>query len=68
MFVLCWFVWVQDIAIDGLVSEYLTPNDMIYGVTMQTLGQSIGPFISMNMFILLSSETFTKETFGIEGA
>jgi len=60
-------VAIQDVAVDGMVCEVLREEDFEKGTLMQTLGQTLGGFFCSNLLILVISERFAKETFGIEG-
>lgn len=59
-------VAVQDVAIDGMVCEILNEEDFEKGTLMQTLGQTIGPFLCCNILILLLSPEFAKKNFGLD--
>jgi MFS transporter, PAT family, solute carrier family 33 (acetyl-CoA transportor), member 1 len=59
-------VAVQDVAIDGMVCEILNEEDFEKGTLMQTLGQTIGPFLCCNILILLLSPEFSKKHFGMD--
>ena len=65
-FIMAMLVWLQDVTIDSLAGEYLEEADLKYAITMQTLGQGIGPLMTSQVFFLFSSEKWTKETFGME--
>ena len=62
------FIAFQDVAIDSMVCEILNEEDYEKGSLMQTLGQTVGPFLCCNMFILLISEKFGSETLGLKGS
>lgn len=62
------FVAIQDVAIDGMVCEILNEEDFEKGTLMQTLGQTIGPFLCCNIYILLVSEKFGKDFFGLDSS
>ena len=62
------FVATQDVAIDGMVCEVLNEEDFEKGTLMQTLGQSIGPMIACNVFILLVSPEYAKARFNRDSA
>jgi len=68
LFSICFFVALQDIAIDGMVCDILNEEDYKAGTLMQTLGQIVGPFLSANIYLLLSSEKVCKDMFGIDYA
>lgn len=58
-------VAIQDVAIDGMVCEILNEEDFEKGTLMQTLGQTIGPFLCCNILIILLSPEFAKNNFGL---
>ena len=62
------FIAIQDVAIDGMVCEVLNPEDFEKGSLMQTLGQTVGPFLCCNLFILLISPKFAEKQFGMENS
>lgn len=57
---------IQDVAIDGMVCEILNEEDFEKGSLIQTLGQTVGPFLCCNVFILIVSPKFGKETLGLD--
>ena len=67
-FALFLFIATQDVAIDGMVCEVLNPEDYEKGALMQTLGQSVGPMIACNVFILLISKEFAASSLNRENA
>jgi len=68
LFLLCFFVAIQDVAIDGIVCDILNEEDYDKGASMQNLGQIFGMFAGANVFLLLSSDEFCQSKFGASGA
>ena len=66
MFVCCLLIAVQDVAIDGIVCDILNEDDYDKGALMQSLGQIVGPFLSANIYLMISSKTWCVETLGLK--
>ncbi|KAK5114651.1 hypothetical protein LTR62_002224 [Meristemomyces frigidus] len=63
-----WFALVfmcatQDIAVDGWALTLLTPSNLSYASTAQTVGLTAGHFLSYTVFLALSSPDFTNKYF-----
>ncbi|KAK3670708.1 hypothetical protein LTR78_009400 [Recurvomyces mirabilis] len=63
-----WFALVfmcatQDIAVDGWALTLLSPANLSYASTAQTVGLTAGHFLSYTVFLALSSPDFTNKYF-----
>ncbi|KAK1093524.1 hypothetical protein LTR48_002119 [Friedmanniomyces endolithicus] len=63
-----WFALVfmcatQDIAVDGWALTLLSPTNLSYASTAQTVGLTAGHFLSYTVFLALSSPDFTNKYF-----
>lgn len=54
-FVLILLYATQDIAVDGWALELLSPENLSYASTAQSVGQSVGFFLSFTVFLALQS-------------
>lgn len=64
-----WFFLVftcatQDIAVDGWALTLLTPGNISYASTAQTVGLTAGQFMSFTIFLAFNSPDFTNKYFG----
>lgn len=64
-----WFFLVftcatQDIAVDGWALTLLTPGNISYASTAQTVGLTAGQFMSYTVFLAFNSPDFTNKYFG----
>lgn len=64
-----WFFLVftcatQDIAVDGWALTLLTPGNISYASTAQTVGLTAGQFMSFTVFLAFNSPDFTNKYFG----
>ncbi|KAF4124561.1 transporter [Geosmithia morbida] len=67
-FMLWWFFLVlmcatQDIAVDGWALTLLTPGNVSYASTAQTVGLTAGHFMSYTVFLALSTPDFANKWF-----
>ncbi|EMC98159.1 hypothetical protein BAUCODRAFT_67240 [Baudoinia panamericana UAMH 10762] len=53
----------QDIAVDGWALTLLSPQNLSYASTAQTVGLTAGHFLSYTVFLALSSPDFTNKYF-----
>ncbi|KAK3110167.1 hypothetical protein LTR53_015823 [Teratosphaeriaceae sp. CCFEE 6253] len=53
----------QDIAVDGWALTLLSPTNLSYASTAQTVGLTAGHFLSYTVFLALSSPDFTNKYF-----
>jgi PAT family acetyl-CoA transporter-like MFS transporter 1 len=63
-----WFALVflcatQDIAVDGWALTLLSPSNLSYASTAQTVGLTAGQFLSYTVFLALSSPDFANKYF-----
>ncbi|KAF1983819.1 hypothetical protein K402DRAFT_396293 [Aulographum hederae CBS 113979] len=63
-----WFMLVfmcatQDIAVDGWALTLLSPENLSYASTAQTVGLTAGQFLSSTVFLALSSKDFANRWF-----
>lgn len=63
-----WFLLVflcatQDIAVDGWAITLLSPQNISYASTAQTVGLTAGQFLSYTVFLALNSEDFANRWF-----
>ncbi|KAL1301433.1 hypothetical protein AAFC00_005687 [Neodothiora populina] len=63
-----WFALVfmcatQDIAVDGWALTLLSPSNLSYASTAQTVGLTAGQFMSYTVFLALSSKDFANKWF-----
>jgi len=63
-----WFALVfmcatQDIAVDGWALTLLSPSNLSYASTAQTVGLTAGQFLSYTVFLALSSPEFANKYF-----
>lgn len=63
-----WFALVfmcatQDIAVDGWALTLLSPSNLSYASTAQTVGLTAGQFLSYTVFLALSSKDFANKYF-----
>ncbi|CAJ2503455.1 Uu.00g108490.m01.CDS01 [Anthostomella pinea] len=63
-----WFFLVfmcatQDIAVDGWALTLLTPGNVSYASTAQTVGLTAGQFLSYTVFLAFNSEDFANKYF-----
>ncbi|KAG9754658.1 hypothetical protein KCU98_g7151, partial [Aureobasidium melanogenum] len=63
-----WFALVlmcatQDIAVDGWALTLLSPSNLSYASTAQTVGLTAGQFLSYTVFLALSSKDFANKWF-----
>ena len=68
LFLVCLFVAIQDVAIDGIVCDVLVDDDLDFGSSMQTLGQISGGFIGCQLYLLLSNQEWCQSAFGTQEA
>ncbi|KAF2773832.1 hypothetical protein EJ03DRAFT_340704 [Teratosphaeria nubilosa] len=66
-----WFALVfmcatQDIAVDGWAITLLSPSNLSYASTAQTVGLTAGHFLSYTVFLALSSPDFANKYFRAE--
>ncbi|KAL2180829.1 acetyl-coenzyme A transporter 1-domain-containing protein [Thermothelomyces heterothallicus CBS 202.75] len=66
-----WFFLVlmcatQDIAVDGWALTLLTPGNISYASTAQTVGLTAGQFLSYTVFLALNSKDFANRWFRTE--
>ena len=66
-FILTCLLWIQDIVIDGLGTEYLKDEHLGYCIAMQTVAQGIGSLLTFQGYILLESPKFNEEYLGNTG-
>lgn len=67
-FMLWWFFLVlmcatQDIAVDGWALTLLTPSNVSYASTAQTVGLTAGHFMSYTVFLALNAKDFANKWF-----
>ncbi|KAM3434202.1 hypothetical protein MY4824_005541 [Beauveria thailandica] len=67
-FMLWWFFLVlmcatQDIAVDGWALTLLTPSNVSYASTAQTVGLTAGHFMSYTVFLALNASDFANKWF-----
>lgn len=67
-FMLWWFFLVlmcatQDIAVDGWALTLLTPGNVSYASTAQTVGLTAGHFMSYTVFLALNASDFANKYF-----
>jgi len=67
-FMLWWFFLVlmcatQDIAVDGWALTLLTPGNVSYASTAQTVGLTAGHFMSYTVFLALNASDFANKWF-----
>ncbi|KAK2794362.1 hypothetical protein FQN52_008721 [Onygenales sp. PD_12] len=63
-----WFLLVflcatQDIAVDGWAISLLSPQNIAYASTAQTVGLTAGQFLSYTVFLALNSKDFANKLF-----
>jgi MFS family permease len=69
-FMLWWFFLVlmcatQDIAVDGWALTLLTPGNVSYASTAQTVGLTAGHFMSYTVFLALNASDFANKWFRV---
>lgn len=62
-FLLVFFCATQDIAVDGWALTLLSPQNISYASTAQTVGLTAGQFLSHTVFLALNSADFANRWF-----
>lgn len=52
------YEWLLDVAVDGWALTLLSPENLGYASTCQTIGLNTGYFASFTVFLALNSEEF----------